>query len=167
MTSSGSFFRGRFDEKIASKASVLEIGGTVVVTEIGRWMEKNEATWTSNGGKRKVSFGHFFTHKGNLCKSGRCYSPWGWRCCVEGTLGSFENAACCWLDFDEPLRAELSLRRRVALLFSLDELTPFAGAEVSMRREPSLGGTGGLEDEEEYRRWCRGRVAPSRPLVTF
>jgi len=139
MTSSGSFFRGRFDEKIASKASVLEVGGTVVVTEIGRWMEKNEATWTS----------------------------WGWRCCVEGTLGSFENAACCWLDFDEPLRAELSLRRRVALLFSPDELTPFAGAEASMRREPSLGGTGGLEDEEEYRRWCRGRVAPSRPLVTF
>jgi hypothetical protein len=63
MTSSGSFFRGRFDEKIASKASVLEVGGTVVVTEIGRWMEKNEATWTSNEGKRKVSFGHFFTRK--------------------------------------------------------------------------------------------------------
>ena len=43
MTSSGSFFSGRFDEKIASKASVLEVGGTVVVTEIGRWMEKNDA----------------------------------------------------------------------------------------------------------------------------
>jgi hypothetical protein len=52
------------------------------------------------------------------------------------------------------------------LFFSPDELTPFAGAEVSMRREPSLGGTGGLEDEE-YRRWCKGRVAPSRLLVTF
>ena len=43
MTSSASFLRNFF-EKIASKASGVEIGGTVVVTEIGRWMEKNEAT---------------------------------------------------------------------------------------------------------------------------
>jgi hypothetical protein len=139
MTSSGSFFSGRFDEKMASNASVLEVGGTVVVTEIGRWMEKNDATWTSCG----------------------C------RCCVEGTLGRLENAVC-WLDFEDPFRAELSFpRRRLALLFSLDELTPFAGAEVSIRLGPSLGGTGGLEDEEEYRRWCRGRVAPSKLLVRF
>jgi hypothetical protein len=55
MTSSGSFFSGRFDEKMASNASVLEVGGTVVVTEIGRWMEKNDATWTSSSEQRKVS----------------------------------------------------------------------------------------------------------------
>jgi hypothetical protein len=36
-----------FFEKIASKASGVEMGGTVVVTEMGRWMEKKEATWTS------------------------------------------------------------------------------------------------------------------------
>lgn len=59
MTSSGSFFSGRFDEKMASNASVLEVGGTVVVTEIGRWMEKNDATWTSSGEQRQVSFGLF------------------------------------------------------------------------------------------------------------
>jgi hypothetical protein len=53
MTSSGSFFKGRFEEKIASKASVLEVGGTVVVTEIGRWIEKNDATWTSNRWTKK------------------------------------------------------------------------------------------------------------------
>lgn len=62
MTSSGSFFSGRFDENIASKASVLEVGGTVVVTEIGRWMEKNDATWTSNSEQREMSAsGYFFT----------------------------------------------------------------------------------------------------------
>jgi len=32
-----------FLENMASKASAFEVGGTVVVTEIGRWMEKNEA----------------------------------------------------------------------------------------------------------------------------
>ena len=86
---------------------------------------------------------------------------------MEGTLGSLENAACCGSDFDDACRVALSLpRRRVALLFSLEEFTPLAGV-VSSRREPSLGGTGGLEDEEEYRRWCKGRVAPSRLLVTF
>jgi hypothetical protein len=36
MTSSGSFLRNFFEEKIASKASEDEVGGTVVVTEIGR-----------------------------------------------------------------------------------------------------------------------------------
>lgn len=53
MTSSGSFFKGLFEEKIASKASVVEVGGTVVVTEIGRWMEKNDATCTSDKTKKK------------------------------------------------------------------------------------------------------------------
>jgi hypothetical protein len=43
MTSSASFLRNFF-EKIASKASEVAIGGTVVVTEMGRWMEKKEAT---------------------------------------------------------------------------------------------------------------------------
>jgi hypothetical protein len=43
MTSSASFLRNFF-EKIASKASGVAIGGTVVVTEMGRWMEKKEAT---------------------------------------------------------------------------------------------------------------------------
>jgi hypothetical protein len=38
-----------FVEKRASKASEDEVGGTVVVTEMGRWIEKNEATWTSVG----------------------------------------------------------------------------------------------------------------------
>lgn len=33
---------------MVSKVSRLDAGGTVVETEIGRWMEKNEATWTSN-----------------------------------------------------------------------------------------------------------------------
>jgi hypothetical protein len=47
MTSSGSFLRDRFDEKIASKASALEAGGTVDVTDMGRWIEKKDATWTS------------------------------------------------------------------------------------------------------------------------
>ena len=68
MTSSGSFFSGRFDEKMASNASVLEVGGTVVVTEIGRWMEKNDATWTSNS-KEKLVSGYFFAkqdHKWEL-----------------------------------------------------------------------------------------------------
>lgn len=37
-----------------------------------------------------------------------------------------------------------------------------AGVEVSSRRDPSLGGTGGLEEDEEYRRWCIWRVAPRR-----
>lgn len=41
-------------------------------------------------------------------------------------------------------------RRRADLPFSPDEFTPFAGVEVSIRREPSLGGTGGFEEEEEY-----------------
>lgn len=36
MTSSGSFFKSFFDEKMASNASEVEVGGTVVVTEIGR-----------------------------------------------------------------------------------------------------------------------------------
>jgi hypothetical protein len=49
MTSSGSFFMNFFVEKRASKASEDEVGGTVVVTEMGRWIEKNEATWTSVG----------------------------------------------------------------------------------------------------------------------
>lgn len=43
ITSSGSFLSSFF-EKIASNASEVEVGGTVVVTEMGRWMEKNEAT---------------------------------------------------------------------------------------------------------------------------
>lgn len=90
-------------------------------------------------------------------------SPCGCRCCVEGTLGSFENAVC-WLDLEDPLRAPLSLpRRREALPFSLEEFTPLAGVEVSSRRDPSLGGTGGLEEDEEYRRWCM-RVAPRRAV---
>lgn len=33
-----------------------------------------------------------------------------------------------------------------------------------MRREPSLGGTGGLEEDEEYRRCCTWLVALSRPV---
>lgn len=32
-----------------------------------------------------------------------------------------------------------------------------------MRRDPSLGGTGGFEEDEEYRRWCICRVALARP----
>jgi hypothetical protein len=70
----------------------------------------------------------------------------------------------CWLAFEDPLRALLSFpRRRAALPFSFDELTPFAGVEdVSIRREPSLGGTGGL-DEDEYRRWWMPRTASAWP----
>lgn len=71
MTSSGSFFSGRFDENIASKASVLEVGGTVVVTEIGRWMEKNDATWTSNSEQRNMSAsGYFFAVTKLLYRAG-------------------------------------------------------------------------------------------------
>jgi hypothetical protein len=68
MTSSGSFFSGRFDEKIASKASVVEVGGTVVVTEIGRWMEKNDATWTSKASKekKKSASGHSLRRGNNI-----------------------------------------------------------------------------------------------------
>ena len=48
MTSSGSLLRDFLEAaKMASKASEEDVGGTVVVTEIGRWMEKNEATCTS------------------------------------------------------------------------------------------------------------------------
>lgn len=53
MTSSGLFFKN-FLEKIASKASGVAMGGTVVVTEIGRWMEKKDATCTS--GETEVSY---------------------------------------------------------------------------------------------------------------
>ena len=54
-------------------------------------------------------------------------------------------------------------RRREVFALSPEEFTFFAGVEVSMRRDPSLGGTGGLEEDEEYRRWWTRRVAPSRP----
>ena len=36
-----------FEEKMAEKASGLAFGGTEVVTDIGRWIEKNDATWIS------------------------------------------------------------------------------------------------------------------------
>jgi hypothetical protein len=48
------------DEKIAVKASELEFKGTEVVTDMGRWMEKKDATWISvlnkrqNTGERKT-----------------------------------------------------------------------------------------------------------------
>jgi hypothetical protein len=47
ITSSVSGFVGLRAVKRASKASGLDGGGTVVETEMGRWMEKNDATWTS------------------------------------------------------------------------------------------------------------------------
>jgi hypothetical protein len=53
ITSSASCFDGFLAVNMASKASGLERGGTVVETEIGRWMEKNEATWTSAPFERK------------------------------------------------------------------------------------------------------------------
>lgn len=48
ITSAGSVvLAGRLDEKRESNASVLEVGGTEAVMEMGLWMEKNDATWTS------------------------------------------------------------------------------------------------------------------------
>lgn len=47
MTSFGRDLDGFLEEKMASKASGLEFDGTEVVTDIGRWVEKKDATWTS------------------------------------------------------------------------------------------------------------------------
>jgi len=81
-------------------------------------------------------------------------SPWGCKCCVEGTLGRFKKVSCFDLADAFP---PFSFPRRFETLFSpassLDGLTPFAGVcgDASIPLEPSLGGTGGFE--EEYRRW--------------
>jgi hypothetical protein len=40
-------FDNFFEEKMAEKASGLTFDGTEVVTDIGRWIEKNDATWIS------------------------------------------------------------------------------------------------------------------------
>jgi hypothetical protein len=57
--------------KMALKVFSLLVGGTGALTDMGLWMEKNEATLISSTG---VS-------------------------CVEGTLGKFNNAAEDCLDF--------------------------------------------------------------------
>ena len=55
MTSSTSGLADFFAVKMASNASGVEVGGTVVETEMGRWMEKNDATWTSRQNQWKLA----------------------------------------------------------------------------------------------------------------
>lgn len=47
MTSAGCGFDFERAVKILEKADEVEFGGTEAVTDMGRWMEKKEATWMS------------------------------------------------------------------------------------------------------------------------
>lgn len=66
ITSSCSALADFFEEKIASKASWFEDGGTVVETEMGRWIEKNDATCTSMRSLAGFSLSLFLLHRKSL-----------------------------------------------------------------------------------------------------
>jgi hypothetical protein len=64
--------------KMEEKAAGVDSGGTMAVTDIGRWREKKLDTWTSREGQLVRSFS----------KDRFRGLPFKSRCWVEGTLGS-------------------------------------------------------------------------------
>lgn len=52
MTSETCGFWGLEAEKMVENLEGEEAGGTEAVMDSGRWMEKKDATWTSEGGKK-------------------------------------------------------------------------------------------------------------------